>query len=728
MATIPQALAAAIEHHQAGRLQAAEQIYRQILAAQPSQPDALHLLGVIAHQVGNYPAAIAYVGRAIDVQPRVAVYHRNLGLSYRALKRIAEAVACCRRAVELKPDFAEAHYDLAIALQDQSCPAEAVPHYRRALELKADYAEAWYGLGNALRELGHRDEAADCYRQLLKLQPDHAEGCNNLGNIVGDQGQLDEAIALYRRALAVRPDYVLAYTNLGSALHDRGYVAEAIACYREALARKPDDAGALSNLGNALKDQGQLDAAVASFRRAIELQPGFAHAWNNLGNALKDQGLIPEAIAAYRRAVDLDPAFALADSNLVYTHSFLPESDDRTIDGQLRRWNRQHAEPLAQSIRPHDNDRTPDRRLRIGYVSPDFRLHPVAQFLLPLLESHDHQRFEIFLYASMSVHDAISDRCRAQADAWRDVFALSDEQLAGAIRRDEIDVLVDLAMHTAGNRLLTFARKPAPVQATYLAYCGKTGLATIDYRLTDPYLDPPAQNGPQEAASSFEQPIRLPETYWCYRPLGETPPVAALPSVPAGQATFGCLNNFCKATPPALELWSRLLRAMPESRLLLHAHPGSHRDRVRDLLAGQGVAPDRLTFVGMLPRDDYFRLYGQIHVALDPFPYGGGTTTCDALWMGVPVVSLAGRTSVGRGGLSILSSAGFPEFAAADADQYTRIALELAGDLRRLHQLRATMRDRVRRSPLMDGPRFARHVEAAYRTMWQRWSSGPGAE
>jgi predicted O-linked N-acetylglucosamine transferase (SPINDLY family) len=721
MATTAEALALAIEHHQAGRLQAAEQIYQQILAVEPAHADALHLLGVVAHQVGKYQTAIEYISRAIELQPRVAIFHRNLGLSYRALKEVALAVDCGRRAVELKPDYAEAHYDLGIALQDQSRPQEAAPHYRRALELRSDYAEAYYGLGNALRELGNRDDAAACYRRLLELQPNHAEGQNNLGNILGDQGQLDEAIACYQRALEIKPDYVLAYNNLGTAFYDRGQFTKAIACYRQALARKPDDAGVLNNLGNALRDQGQLDAAVACFQRALELKPDFADACNNLGNALKDQGLIPEAIASYRRAVELNPAFAVADSNLVYTHYFLPESNTQIVDEELRRWNRQHAEPLASSIGPHDNDRSPDRRMRIGYLSPDFRLHPVAQFLLPLLESHDHQRFEIFCYASLLVRDAMTDRCRALADVWREVVALSDEQLAGAIRRDRIDLLVDLAMHTAGNRLLVFARKPAPVQTTYLAYCGKTGLRTIDYRLTDPYLEPPLQNEAGNVSRPSEQPIRLPETYWCYRPLGPTPPVIALPAVQGGQVTFGCLNNFCKATPPTLAVWSRLLRAMPESRLLLHAHPGSHRDRVREFFAGQGVAPDRVTFVGRVPWEAYFRTYEQVHVALDPFPYGGGTTTCDALWMGVPVVSLAGQTSVGRGGLSILSNVGLPDLVAKDAQQYTRIAIELAGDLPRLRQLRATLRDRLRHSPLMNAPRFARHVEAAYRTMWQRW-------
>jgi predicted O-linked N-acetylglucosamine transferase (SPINDLY family) len=368
-------------------------------------------------------------------------------------------------------------------------------------------------------------------------------------------------------------------------------------------------------------------------------------------------------------------------------------------------------------IPSHPNDRSPDRRLRIGYVSPDFSRHPVGRFLLPLLESHDHARFEIFCYASVRAPDAVTDACRAAADTWRDVVGQSDEQVAAIVCRDRIDILVDLTMHMAGNRLLLFARKPAPVQVSYLAYCGATGLTTIDYRLTDPYLDPPGG----EQRSGGEQPIRLPETYWCYRSTVLAPPVGPLPALRSGHVTFGCLNNFAKVSGPTLVAWSRLLQTLPESRLLLHARPGSHCDRVRDLVARQGVRPERLGFVDRLAAAEYFRVYGQIDVALDPFPFGGGTTTCDALWMGVPVVSLAGATAVGRSGLSILSNLGRAEWVARDGEQYLRIAVDLAQDLPSLEELRGTLRAQMQASPLMDVPRFARNVEAAYRMMWQRW-------
>jgi predicted O-linked N-acetylglucosamine transferase (SPINDLY family) len=615
MATISEALAIAIQHHQAGRLQAAEQIYRQILEVEPDNAEALHWLGVINAQTGNHQRAAEYIYRALAVKP--------------------------------------------------------------------DWAEAQANLGYALRE----------------------------------QGKLDEAVSFLQRALQLEPDYALAHNNLGVAFYEQGKLDEAVACYLRALELKPDYAKVHNNLGSAFKGQGKLDEAVACYHRALELKPDNALAHNNLGVAFKDQGRPDEAVVCYRRALELKPDYVNAHSNLVYTQLFCSGYDAQAVYEEHRRWNQQHAERLVKFIQPHLNDRSPDRRVRIGYVSPDFRCHPVGRFLLPLLESHDHGSFEIFCYASVAIPDTMTDHCRTQADVWRDVLGLSDEQVARIVRQDHVDILVDLTMHTAGNRLLVFARKPAPVQVTYLAYCGTTGLSMMDYRLTDPHLDPPGR----DERFYCEQSVRLPETYWCYRPPSETPPVNALPAFETGHVSFGSLNNFCKVSPAALAVWSRLLQAVPGSRLLLHAHAGRHRDRVRRLLAEQGISAERLAFVGLLPTAEYFGVYQRIDVALDPFPYGGGTTICDALWMGVPVVSLAGQMAVGRGGVSILSNVGLPELVAQDSEQYVRIAVELAQDLPRLSQLRTSLRDRMQKSPLMDAPRFARNVEAAYREMWQRW-------
>jgi predicted O-linked N-acetylglucosamine transferase (SPINDLY family) len=311
----------------------------------------------------------------------------------------------------------------------------------------------------------------------------------------------------------------------------------------------------------------------------------------------------------------------------------------------------------------------------------------------------------------------MTDRLRQSADVWRDIVGWSDALVADRVRQDRIDIAVDLTLHGGDNRLLVFARKPAPVQVTYLAYCSSTGLSTIDYRLSDPYLDPP---GMDESVYS-ERTIRLPETYWCYQPIGAPPEVNALPALEQGHITFGGLNNFCKVSEPALAAWAKLLRAVPHAHLLLHAHEGAHRQWVRERLKGEGLEPARVRFAGFMPMERYFALYRQIDIALDTFPCGGGTTTCDALWMGVPVVSLVGQTAVGRGGLSILSNVGLPELAARSAEEYVRIASELAHDLPRLSRLRKTLRQRMAQSPLMDAPRFARHIEAAFRQMWRQW-------
>jgi predicted O-linked N-acetylglucosamine transferase (SPINDLY family) len=464
-----------------------------------------------------------------------------------------------------------------------------------------------------------------------------------------------------------------------------------------------------------------LDEAAACYQMAIALKPDFAEAYNNLGKVHEDRGQLEQAIACYRRAVALKPASARIHSNLVYALHFDPASSPESIYVEHRQWNEVHAKQFAAMRQAHSNDPSPDRPLRVGYVSADFYQHSVGRFLLPLLGAHDREQFKTFCYASQLQDDAYTERLRRHAVVWRNVFGLDDQQLADLIRSDRIDILVDLSMHMAGNRLLVFARKPAPVQVTYLAYCSTTGLDMIDYRLTARDLDPPGLNDRYYS----EQSVRLPETYWCYDPGIVTPAVNALPAISRGKITFGSLNSFCKVTPATLDLWSRLLIATAGSRLLLHCHPGSHRTWVREFLHERGIVPDRVTFADFVPLTQYFEQYGDIDIALDPFPYCGGTTTCDALWMGVPVISLVGHAAVSRSGLALLSSVGLAELAAKTPEEYLRTAAQLAADVSRLKELRESLRQRMRNSPLMDAPRFARHVEAAYRMMWRRWCANP---
>jgi predicted O-linked N-acetylglucosamine transferase (SPINDLY family) len=722
MPTIAEALDIALEHHRGGRVAAAEHIYREILAAQPDEPNALNLLGVIANDSGRHDLALNYLHRAIDRDGTQAVFHNNLGNVLRDLGRPKEAIDCYRRALELQPRYAKALYNLAIVLTAQGEFIEGIQVCRQATAFLPHDAEAHNHLARAFQAAGRLAEAIACYHQAVQLKPDYAEAYHHLGNALRNQGRPREAIECYRRVLELKPELAEAHCNLGIARKDLGELDEAAACYRRALALKPDHAQTVGYLGNALLAQGKLDEALACHERALLLSLCDAVSHNNLSVALKNQGRLDESIESCKKALELDPELIEAHANWLYTMHFSPAYDAQAIFAEHRRWNAKFAAPLAGQICPRGNDRSPERRLRVGYVSPDFRLHPVGRFILPLLETHDHDRFEIFAYSSVRIADDFTERCRKSVDVWRDAVTWSDEELAEAVRAEKIDILVDLTMHLDRNRLLAFARKPAPVQVTYLAYSGTTGLDTMDYRLTDPYLDPPGEVQAGEGQAIYmERSVHLPESYWCYRPAIETPPPSSVPADVKGHITFGCLNNFCKITEPTLAAWSRILRAVESSRLLLHAFHGGHRERVRSYFERQGVARHRVEFVDFLPLAEFYDIHKQIDMALDPFPYGGGTTTCDALWMGVPVVSLIGRTAVGRGGLSILSNIGLAHLAAGDVDGYVEAATRLAFDRARLGELRRTLRDRMRHSPLMDAVRFARNVEACYRGMWREF-------
>lgn len=532
-----------------------------------------------------------------------------------------------------------------------------------------------------------------------------------------EDGHWDEARRLYRQILADDRDYPEVLYNLGIVCRKGGRIDEAVAAYQRALTLKPDFPEAENNLGNAFRDLWRLDEAVAAFRRAVALKPHFAEAWNNLGAALKNQGRLDEAIPCFERTIELQPGNAALHGNYLYALHYLPGCEPATLQREERRWNKRHAAPLRKPTPAHDHDRSPGRRLRIGYVSAAFCEHCQSFFTVPLFSHHDRDRFEIFCYSDVANPDALTGRLRACADTWQMTAGWDDERLARQIREDRIDILVDLMLHTANNRLLVFARKPAPVQVTWLGYPGSTGLDAIDYRFTDPWLDPP---GGDETFYS-ERSLRLPDTFWCYDPLTAGPPVNDLPALGTGRVTFGCLNNFSKVNDSVLALWARVLRAVPDSRLVLLAPPEEARQRARKIL---DVDPSRVQFTDFQPRQHYLETYHRIDLCLDTFPCNGHTTSLDAYWMGVPNVSLAGRTAMSRAGMSQASNLGLPEWVARSPDEFLRIAVAWAGDLPRLAKLRATLRERMAKSPLMDGGRFARGIEGAYRKIWTEWCRG----
>ncbi len=711
----------AVRLHQAGRLAQADAAYRQVLQQNPRHADALHMLGVLAAQANRRDIALDLIRQAIAIRPGFADAQNNLGNVLKELGRTDEAIAAYREAIRIKPNYSSAHSNLGNALRDKGLLEEAVAAYRQAIIHQPKNAEAYNNLGCVLAEMGRVVEAIAAYEQAIGLQPG-APAYYNLGNSLKLKGELEKAIEAYRQALARQANYPEAWSNLGNALESVGRLDEAIAAYRQSIALRPNEAETYCNLGIALKSGGQLDAAIAVFHQAISLNGKLADAYTNLGNALGDAGRMDEAIAAHRQAVGLNPDFVKAHSNLVFGMQY-NSYDARGIAEELGRWNRRHAEPLKRFIQPHENDRDPERRLRIGYLSADFRGHASANFLMPVLEQYSPKEVEVFCYAQVQRPDEMTRRMREEVSQWRSIVGQSDEEVAELIRSDRIDILVDLKLHTAENRLLIFARKPAPVQVTWLGYPGSTGLETMDYRLSDAYLDPP---GMDESVYS-ERTIRLPDSFWCYDPLeGSGIPVVAPPCLKSGHITFGSLNNFCKMNDALMALWARVLREVKGSRMLVLAREGSHRQRLLDRMRGEGIEGGRVEFVPRQSSRGYLESYHRIDIGLDTFPCNGHTTSLDALWMGVPVVSLVGKTTAGRAGLSVLSNVGLVELAARDEEEYVRIAVELAGDRGRLEQLRSGLRQRMRDSPLMDARRFAQNMEAAYRQMWRAWCATAG--
>ncbi|MHB8453980.1 MAG: O-linked N-acetylglucosamine transferase, SPINDLY family protein [Acidiferrobacterales bacterium] len=600
---------------------------------------------------------------------------------------------------------------------------EAVAHYERALALKPDYAPAQNSLGNALWAQGSMDAALECYERALVLKPDYAEANNNLGLALmarGHQGDADRAVLHYERALTLNSCFPEAHFNLANLLSAQGWMGRAVSHLEQAIELRPDYAEAHSNLGNLLCARGESNRAAGHCERALALRPNDALAHNNLGNALLSLGRINEAVAHYERALALRPDFGDAHSNLLLALNYESDRNAEAVHAAHLDYARRLQASATVVVPASVHDYSPGKRLKIGYVSSDFRKHSVAHFIEPVLSHHDRDRFEIFCYYNNPQEDACTKRMQTYADHWRRIFGLSDDAAVHQIQLDRIDILVDLNGHTAHNRLPVFACKPAPIQVTWLGYPNTTGLSTMDYRLTDRFADPV---GMTEHLHS-EELVRLPDCFSCYQPPQNAPEVCALPAREGGWVTFGSFNNLAKITRQVMAVWAEILHAVPGSRLTLKSvnlGEKATKQLVRDRFAALGIAPERLLLLD--PERSltaHLEQYGKIDIGLDPFPYNGATTTCEALWMGVPVITLAGTTHAGRVGVSQLSNLGLNDFIAHTSAEYVNAAVSLANDLKRLSTLRAELRSRLATSPLTNARCFTDNLEHAYLAMWTR--------
>lgn len=747
-----QTLEAGIRCHDAGDLQGAERHYREVLRANPRNAKATYLLGLLAHQVGKLDLAIGLISQAIRLDGRQPTFHARLGESFRVVGRIPEAMECYRQAIKLNGRHAEFHNGLGTLLQSQGDLPAAIACYRQATTLNPSLMGGWYNLGLVLQQQGEFEEAARAFGEAVRLQPasfeanlawagmlqaaGHTEQAVTLFNQLAvthpDSPQVECAIgaghqamhndtaamACYLRAIELAPNYAEAHYNLGTVLQNLGNDEEAVSAYARATELHPRMAPAWSNLSNALVSVMRPDEAADAARRAQQLQPRSHSVMGNLAAALQLQGDMQGAIAAYRQAVELHGGDYNNHSNLLYTLNFSPDIDAQSLFEEHLCWAQQHAEHLTTAAPPHAAARDPEKRLRVGYVSAHFKTHAVAFFLEPLLAAHDRDRLELFCYSDVPHPDEVTARFQSLAAGWRDITRLSDDEVAATIRADQVDILVDMAGHIGGNRLLVFARKPAPVQVTYLGYQNTTGMSAMDYRLTDAHADP---LGMTERFYT-EKLVRLPAAFFVYQPPTDAPSVGPLPAERKGYVTFASLNNIPKLTPRNFRVWAAVLARVPNSRLLLLGYAGGVFERnVRDVLAREGIDGSRLQVVGKRPRREYLELHNEIDLALDSFPFNGHTTVCDALWMGVPSIMLEGDSYASRFGGSTLLGVGLGDLIARSDDQYVELAVALAEDRERLGELRRTLREHFSASPLVDAGKFASQVEQVYRDMWRAW-------
>jgi predicted O-linked N-acetylglucosamine transferase (SPINDLY family) len=644
-------------------------------------------LGQIALQGGNARQAIRTLSKAIELDPAQPEYHNNLGLAYSLRGEYSAAAESFGKTVSLVPDNPIAHNNL----------------------------------GNAYRDLGQPAEAAACYTKAISKDPGHVQAYIYLGDMLRKRGELESAITTYRKVLAIKPDSFHVQFNLAIALINAASYQEALEYLRKLEMRQPDFPGLQNNLGLALMKLGHIDEAIHCFHKEGNLQPDSAIAYNSMGIALEIQNNLEGAIDSFRTAITKQPKYAEAHSNLLLNLNYLDISQDEIYRESLNFNENQAGISQAPYI---ENLKEKEKVLKIGYVSPDFRSHSVAHFTKDIFNTHNRENVETFCYSNVVIQDDMTRYFEGRSNHWLSITGMTDDAVAERIRRDKIDILVDLAGHTAGNRLPVFIHRPAPVQVSWLGYPNTTGLSTMDYRLTDAVADPPG-----EADSLHtEKLIRLPYGFLCYQTDDPLPKVSSPPSVTRGYVTFGSLNNLPKVNPKVIRVWSKILNRIPDARLVMKSErlaDKTAREKCLQLFGKYGISPDRLDLLTWVPtREKHLEVYSGIDIGLDPFPYNGTTTTCEALWMGVPVITWSGGRHASRVGASILRHAGLPELIADSTETYIELAHKLADDINQLAELRKIARPQMRKSNLMNTALFTETLENAYRQMWLTWCSG----
>lgn len=659
-----------------------------------------------------------YGATETEPQSEPNIEEMNLLMSLLSEGRYGEVELLTRSWTARLPQYGIGWKALGTAISLQGRNGDALAPMQQAAVLLPDDAETQFNLGVIFGSLGRLEEEEFCYRRALEISPEYPAAHNNRGTVLKDLGRLEEAEVSYRQALRITPEWAEVHNNLGTVLNELGRPGDAVDSYRRAVQLNPEAAEAYSNLGALLRDCGELEEAESSIRRALQIRPDYADAYNNLGAINKDLGRLQDAEIAFRRALELKADYTDAYSNLLFTMNYLVNrSSESRLEAAID-YGRKVASRAGQIYSAWRC--TPDpARLKVGIVSGDLNQHPVGYFLDGLLGEIDRKRVELVAFPTHRKSDELTDRLRKHFSAWTPLFDLNDDAAARCIEGEGVHVLLDLSGHSAHNRLPVFARKPAPIQATWMGYLATTGLKAMDYLIADAWTLPVS-----EEAHFTEQIWRLPESYLCFTPPGLAIPVSPLPALTNGSITFGSLNNLTKVGDQVIALWARVLASVPGSRLLLKSkqlQAASIRQQTRARFAVRGIGAEQLILEGpVTDKAEHLAAYQRIDIALDPFPYPGITTTVESLWMGVPVLTLAGERFMSRQGVGLLTNAGLPEWIATDGDDYLSRACAYASDLGRLAKLRQDLRQQVMNSPSFDAEKFARRFEAALWGMWNR--------
>lgn len=695
--------------------------YANALKNNPNSIDTLMNLGAVQSRLGQAIAAAESYSNVLNIDPSCAEAHVRIGNLYQECGQLDRAIASYQHGLAIDSGDVAAHFNLGIALEEQGCFESAQESYICALRINPEHAEAHNNLGSVYRKQGQVEAALLSFRRAIDVNPDCAEAHFNLGNTLQSLAKYDEAATCIERALALKPDFAEAHVTLGSIWQNFEEYRNAEEEYRRAIEINPSLAAAYSNLGTILGLTRRFDEAMACYHQALEVEPDNVDALVNLGNVLKDMGRNVEALASLRQALTLDETCLQAHHNLLFVQNYLPEQSPEQMFADAKEFGRIAAR-RAKPCTSWPNTPESERKLRIGLVSGDLCSHPVGYFLVSVLQalsSLASNRIEIYAYPNRICNDVTSDVLKRHCAAWHSVLGMSDALLSKRIRDDRIDILLDLSGHTANNRLPAFAWKPAPVQATWLGYFATTGLDAIDYFIADPWTLLPS-----EEQFFSEKVWRLPDSRLCFTPPSEKVDVGPLPAMKNGFVTFGCFNNLSKLNEAVVDTWVSILKSVSQSKLFLKSQlvaESASRQRLIELFTSRGIDASRLILADYGPRAEYFEAYNQVDITLDPFPYPGGTTTVEALWMGVPVLTMGSTRFLSRQGVGLLSNAGLHEWVASDTEDYIGRATVFAGDLSYLAKLRASLREQILGSPIYDAERFARNFESALRGMWKTW-------